>query len=64
MEFSSIALRTVDAFLAEVPFAACGADVIWREGAASIMGADKALRCWRALLRTRGKLALTEAAQR
>lgn len=37
-------------------------DLIWCEGAAYIMGVDKALRDWRPLLKPGGRLALSEAA--
>ena len=36
-------------------------DLIWCEGAAYIMGVDKALRAWRPLLKPGGRLALSEA---
>ena len=35
-------------------------DVIWAEGAISIIGFEKALRVWRELLRGRGHIAVTE----
>ena len=36
-------------------------DLIWCEGAAYIMGVEKALRYWRSFLQPGGRLALTEA---
>ncbi len=36
-------------------------DLVWCEGAAYIMGVREALRAWRPLLRSGGRLALTEA---
>lgn len=47
--------------MAALPFAPGSFDLIWCEGAAYIMGVGNALRAWRPLLKSGGKLALTEA---
>lgn len=47
--------------MTSLPFPNASFDLIWCEGAAYIMGVENALRSWRPLLRTGGKLALSEA---
>lgn len=42
-------------------FAPASFDLIWCEGAAYILGVGEALRGWRPLLKSGGRLALTEA---
>jgi ubiquinone/menaquinone biosynthesis C-methylase UbiE len=54
-------IEAVLADMAALPFAPGSFDLIWCEGAAYIMGVGNALRAWRPLLRSGGKLALTEA---
>jgi SAM-dependent methyltransferase len=55
-------VTTVRADMAAIPFPPGSFDLIWCEGAAYIIGFEKALRAWRPLLKPGGKLALTEAA--
>lgn len=47
--------------MTELDFPPGSFDLLWCEGAAYIMGVDKALRAWRPLLAPGGKLALSEA---
>jgi SAM-dependent methyltransferase len=54
-------VATVRADMAAIPFPSASFDLIWCEGAAYILGVEKALRHWRLLLAPGGKLALTEA---
>jgi SAM-dependent methyltransferase len=55
-------VTTVRADMAAIPFSAGSFDLLWCEGAAYIIGVEKALRAWRPLLKPNGKLAVTEAA--
>lgn len=54
-------IRTVPGDMAELPFANSSFDLIWCEGAAYIMGVEKALRSWCRLLRPGARLAISEA---
>jgi SAM-dependent methyltransferase len=51
----------VAADMAAVPFKPGAFDLLWSEGAAYLLGIEKALRAWRPLLKPRGWLAFTEA---
>lgn len=50
----------VRADMARLPFAANTFDLIWCEGAAYVVGVEQALRAWRPLLRSGGRIAFTE----
>ncbi|MBW0106066.1 class I SAM-dependent methyltransferase [Pseudonocardia sp. KRD291] len=59
-------IRTVHASMEDLPLPAAGvdlagADLVWADGSAYIMGFDAALRSWRGLLAPGGVLVLTEA---
>ncbi|WP_242622859.1 SAM-dependent methyltransferase [Pseudonocardia sediminis] len=54
-------VRTVPAPMQDLPLPDGGADLVWAEGSAYIMGFDAALRSWRRLLAPGGVLVLTEA---
>ena len=54
-------VRTLAASMAELPLPDGGADLLWAEGSAYVMGFDEALRSWRRLLAPGGVLVLTEA---
>jgi ubiquinone/menaquinone biosynthesis C-methylase UbiE len=54
-------IETVPGDMAALPFADNSFDLIWCEGAAYIMGVEKALRSWCRLLRPGGHLAISEA---
>jgi SAM-dependent methyltransferase len=53
-------ITTQLADLRALPFAPSSFDLIWREGAAYIMGFEQALEAWRPLLTRSGRLAVTE----
>jgi SAM-dependent methyltransferase len=53
-----IKIRAAD--MNELPFPDASFDLIWSEGAAYIMGFDRALAAWRALLRPHGYLVVSE----
>jgi len=53
--------RTVQADMADLPFAAESFDLLWCEGAAYIIGVEAALRAWRPLLGPGGRLAFSDA---
>jgi ubiquinone/menaquinone biosynthesis C-methylase UbiE len=54
-------VRATRADMRLLEFSPAAFDLIWCEGAAYIMGVDKALRSWRPLLKPGGRLALSEA---
>ncbi len=54
-------IETVVGDMAAMVFPARSFDLIWCEGAAYILGVPRALELWRPLLRTGGRIALTEA---
>ena len=54
-------VRAMRADMRSLPFPPATFDLIWCEGAAYIMGVDKALKGWRSLLKLGGKLGLSEA---
>jgi ubiquinone/menaquinone biosynthesis C-methylase UbiE len=54
-------VRAISADMRSLAFAPATFDLIWCEGAAYIMGVDKALRAWRPFLKNGGRLALSEA---
>lgn len=53
-------IATVAADMAATPFLGTGFDLVWAEGSAYSIGFENALRRWRALLRPRGCLVVTE----
>jgi DNA-binding transcriptional MerR regulator/ubiquinone/menaquinone biosynthesis C-methylase UbiE len=53
-------LNTVCASMTELPFENESFDLIWAEGSAYIMGVEKALAEWKALLKHRGHLMLSD----
>ena len=53
-------IRTRVADMNELPFDEASFDLIWSEGAVYIMGFDRGLAKWRALLRPRGYLVVSE----
>src|SRR5262245_34514987 len=54
-------VRALRGDMRSLPFPPSSFDLIWCEGAAYIIGVERALRSWRPLLRPGGRLALTEA---
>ena len=54
-------VRPLRASMQDLPLPAAGADLLWAEGSAYLMGFDAALRAWRPLLAPGGALVLTEA---
>lgn len=54
-------IRTLDAWMEDLPLPDGCADLLWAEGSAYVMGVDAALRAWRRLLAPGGVLVLTEA---
>lgn len=57
----SAQVEVLAAAMEELPVAVGGADVIWSEGAAYLMGFDAALHAWRECLAPGGVLVVTEA---
>ncbi|WP_220039949.1 class I SAM-dependent methyltransferase [Nonomuraea aridisoli] len=55
-----LAVRTVRASMADLPFPDASFDVIWAEGSAYFLGFEAALRSWKRLLAPGGVLVLTE----
>ncbi|MFB4310292.1 class I SAM-dependent methyltransferase [Actinomadura sp. GTD37] len=55
-----LAVHTVRASMADLPFPDGGFDLIWAEGSAYFIGFDAALRSWRRLLAPGGRLVVTE----
>jgi SAM-dependent methyltransferase len=53
-------VRAMCADMRSLEFTPAAFDLIWCEGAAYIMGVEKALRAWRSLLKPGGRLALSE----
>lgn len=56
----SARIHPVVADMRQLPFPAAAFDLIWSEGAIYIMGFDAGLASWRALLRARGYLVVSE----
>ena len=54
-------VRALCGDMRSLPLLPSSFDLIWCEGAAYIIGVERALRSWRPLLRPGGRLALTEA---
>ena len=54
-------IETVEASMADLPYAADSFDLIWSEGAIYNMGFAEGLGGWRGLLRTGGAMAVTDA---
>lgn len=54
-------VRTLNASMVDLPLPAGGADLIWAEGSAYVMGVDAALATWQSLLAPGGTVVLTEA---
>ena len=54
-------VRAIYGDMTSLSFPAARFDLIWCEGAAYIMGVERALRFWRRLLKPGGKLALSDA---
>ena len=54
-------VKAIPADMRSLAFSPAIFDLIWCEGAAYMMGLEKALRSWRGLLKPGGKLALSEA---
>jgi Methylase involved in ubiquinone/menaquinone biosynthesis len=54
-------VRTLHADMQDLPLSDAGADLLWAEGSASVMGVDAALTAWRRLLVPGGALVLTDA---
>jgi SAM-dependent methyltransferase len=54
-------VRAVQGDMRSLEFPPNSFDLIWCEGAAYIIGVERALRSWRSLLRPGGKLAMSEA---
>lgn len=52
-------IQTIQGSMFELPFAKNNFDVIWSEGAIYIIGFEKGLREWKALLKDKGYLAVT-----
>ena len=54
-------IRPVQGDMADLPFPDRSFDLLWCEGAAYILGVDRALREWRRVLRAGGRIALSDA---
>jgi SAM-dependent methyltransferase len=53
--------RAVEADMAALPFAPGAFDLLWCEGAAYILGVERALTLWRPLVGAAGRIAFTDA---